>query len=83
MNAIDLLNSVLIDPELFQVDALVEAAYASDLVCAKKELLEHSEPIELSYRLYFVAGEPHFLQEATLFEAFDLRHTLIHNVELL
>ena len=82
MNAIDLLDTVLVDPELFKVNALVNAAYTSNFVGAKKELLEHRQSIKLSYRINLVAGEPHFLQEATLFESFYLRHSLIDNVEL-
>ena len=78
-----MLNTVLVDPELLQVDTLVEAAYASNFVCAQKELLEHGQSIKLPNCLNFIASQPYFLQEATLFEALDLRHSLIHNVELL
>ena len=82
MNAIDLLDTVLVDPEFFKINALVNAAYTTNFVSAKKELLEHWQSIKLSYRVYFVAGEPHLLQEATLFESFYLCHSLVDYVEL-
>ena len=67
MYAIDLLDAIFVDPELFQVDALVEASNAPDLVVAQKELSEHRQSIKLPDRLNIVASQPHLLQKPALF----------------
>ena len=82
LNSIDLLNPILVNPELLQVYALVQTPDASNLVRAEEELLEHGQAIELPDRFNFITSQPHFLKKSALIDTFDFSDSLIDYVEL-
>ena len=82
LNAVNLLDSVFIKPQLLQVNALVQTTDASNLIAAQVELPKHGQAIYLSDRFDFIIVQPHSLQEAALVNAFNLTDSLVDDVQL-